>query len=176
VELQFVSPHLSELDALESEVLACSVWQDARPPSGVAGLCDWRMAGRISYLLRSGYLSGKRGEVVLLPGRPKMSFDKVLLFGVGRADDFDERHYREAMIHMMRTIEGLCSRIAVVELPGRQDDRIAADRAADMLLEAASEPPVRRLHDVWTLVETSQARRRIQQHMIEERRRIRRMQ
>ena len=176
MELQFVSPHLSELDALESEVLACSVWQDARPPTGVAGLCDWRLCGRISTLLRDGYLRGEPGEVLLMPGRPKMSFDKILLFGVGPVAGFDEARCRTAIHHMMETIERLRSRIAVVELPGRQDDRIAADRAADMLLEAAAKPPVRRRHDVWTLVETTDARRRIQQHMIEERRRIRRMQ
>jgi hypothetical protein len=174
VELLFVSPVLSELDALESEVLACTVWEDVRPCDGVAGLCDWRLAGRVSDLMARGYLQGRRGEVLLMPGRPRMSFDKILLFGAGPRSAFDEATFREVTNHMMRTIDELCSRIAVVQLPGRQCDLIHAEQAADALLEAASRPPERRRHDVWTLVEDGAARRRIEQHMIEERRRIRR--
>lgn len=173
MDLHFVSPHLSDLDALESEVLACTVWQDVRPSGGVAGLCDWRFAGKVSSLQRSGWLSGEAGEVVLIPGRPRMSFDKILLFGAGKRSVFDEAAFRRVMRHMLQTIEGLCSRLAVVELPGRQDDLIMAERAADMLLEEATKPASQARHDVWTLIESGDARRRIEQHMIEERRRIR---
>ena len=168
-----MSASLSQLDNLESEVLACSVWEDERPCDGVAGLCDWRLAGKVSHLQRSGYLAGKQGEVMLMPGRPRLSFDKILLFGAGPKEGFDEARYRQVMQHMLRTIGRLDSRIAVVQLPGRQCDLIAAERAADMLLEVAGRDAGRR-HDIWTLVEGTEARRRIEQHMIEERRRIRR--
>ena len=50
VELRFVTPELPRLDEIDSEVLACAVWSDARPSHGVAGLCDWRLGGRISDL------------------------------------------------------------------------------------------------------------------------------
>jgi hypothetical protein len=175
MELRFVSADLRELDALESEVLVCSLWQDARPCDGVAGLCDWRLAGRVSDLQRSGYLRGELGEVLLLPGRPRLSFDKVLMFGAGPRVDFDEGVFARVIQHMLATIEGLCSRLAVVQLPGRQNDMITAERAADMLLEAAAREPHANQHDVWTLVESAEARKRITQHMIEERRRVRRM-
>jgi hypothetical protein len=173
MDLLFVSPVLAELDALESEVLACTVWQDVRPCGGVAGLCDWRLAGTISDLLRRGALRGEPGEVMLIPGRPRLSFDKILLFGAGERHRFDEACYRDVMQTMLDTIGGLASRIAVVQLPGRQGDVIAAERAADMLLEIAARDDERR-HDVWTLIEDTAARRRIEQHMIEERRRVRR--
>jgi Cytosol aminopeptidase family, N-terminal domain len=173
VELHFASPRLDELDALESEVLACSVWQDVRPCDGVAGLCDWRLAGKISALMRSGFVAGKPGEVVMLPGRPQLSFDKILLFGAGPRDGFDEGRFLSVMHHMLECIQGLASRIAVVQLPGRQSNLIKAERAADMLLEIVTRDRSRR-HDVWTLIEDTDARRRIEQHMIEERRRFRR--
>jgi hypothetical protein len=119
VELQFVPPNLSALDALESEVLACSVWQDVRPCDGVAGLCDWRLGGRISSLQRQGFVSGARGEVLLIPGRPRLSFDKILLFGAGNRGSFDEACFREVMHHMLATLADLRARAAVVQLPGR---------------------------------------------------------
>lgn len=176
MELRFVDPVLSQLDALDSEVLACTVWQDARPCDGVAGLCDWRFAGRLARLQRSDFLRGEAGEVVLLTGRPKMSFDKILLFGAGPRDKFDETVFAQLVQHMLEVLEGLSTRIAVVELPGRQSDVIPAERAADMLLEAATKEPSLGKHDVWTLVEDASARKLITKHMIEERRRIRRAQ
>ncbi|MBW2525007.1 MAG: leucyl aminopeptidase [Deltaproteobacteria bacterium] len=171
VELRFVSPQLSELDSLESEVLACTVWEDVRPSDGVAGLCDWRTAGRIASLQRDGYLVGRQGEVLLLPGRPKLPFEKLLLFGAGTREAFDEQVCGEVTRHMLSTIDGLQANFAVAELPGRQSDLITPERAADLLLEAAG-----RTHQqaIWTLVEDGEARRQITQHMIEERRRVRR--
>lgn len=173
MELHFVPPTLSALDALESEVLACSVWEDVRPCDGVAALCDWRLGGEISGLLRRGFLTGARGNVLLMPGRPRLSFDKILLFGAGPRSEFDESRFRQVMMHMLTTLAGLRVRAAVLQLPGRQADLIAAERAADLLLEAATRNHPS-LYDAWTLIEDSEARRRIEQHMIEERRRIRR--
>ena len=171
MELRFVSPVLPDLDTLESEVLACTLWQDVRPCDGVAGLCDWRLGGRISRLQRQGYLLGERKEVMLLPGRPRMSFEKLLLFGAGCRVDFNEGTFAEVVTRMLQTIDGLRAHQVVLELPGRQAALIAADRAADMLLAAAG-----RSHEecVWLLVEDAEARRHITQHMIEERRRVRR--
>jgi hypothetical protein len=97
----------------------------------------------------------------------------VLLFGAGPRAGFDDERYRQVMLHMIDTIGGLRARIAVVELPGRQTDLVPAERAADMLLEAAGRAPNARHQDVWTLVENRESRKRIEQHMIEERRRVR---
>ncbi len=171
VELRFVSPLLGELDSLESEVLACTLWQDVRPCDGVAGLCDWRLAGRISTLLQRGFITGELGEVLLVPGRPRMSFESLLFFGAGPQSRFDEEVFGRIVRHMLATMEGLCVRVAVVELPGRQCDLIRPEQAADMLLEPAGP---QREHEVWTLVDNAEARRRIAQHMIEQRRRVRR--
>jgi hypothetical protein len=175
MDLGFVAPRLTDLDTLESEVLACSVWQDVRPCGGVAGLCDWRLCGGISDLMRRGLLRGERGEVMMIPVRPRLSFEKLLVFGAGPKESFDEEAFRDVTEHMLRTIEGLCSRIAVVQLAGRQDEAISAARATDLLLEAAGTPDARRRHDLWTLVEDGEARRHIEQHMVEEKRRIRRL-
>ena len=123
---------------------------------------------------RSGYLTGKLGEVLLLPGRPRMSFEKILVFGCGPRAQFDEARYRIALRHMMTAVERLSARLAVAQLPGRQSDLITAERAADLLLEAATRGDARGRYDAWTLVEDHEARRRIEQHMVEERRRIRR--
>jgi hypothetical protein len=171
VELRFVSPSLVHLDELEVEVLACSVWSDVRPAHGVAGLVDWRMAGGLSALQARGRITGALGEVVMLPGKPRLPFDKVLAFGAGARDAFDDDAYRRVVSAMLHAVAELAARGVVVELPGRHDGLVPAEHAADILLASAGR---RREHDVWTLVEDADGRQRITQHMIEERRRVRR--
>jgi len=170
VELRFTLPTLRKLDLLGTEVVLAPVATDEQPPHGLAGLLDWRLAGRISALIERGFVTGTVGEVVLVPGKPKLPFDKVLLFGVGPRADFSEPVYRLVVEKMLSTLEGLRVRSAVVELPGRHFDGIRPDRAADILLECAGSKMV---HDVWTLAETLESQRLVTQHMIQERRRVR---
>lgn len=171
MELRFVTPELARLDEIDSEVLACSVWSDARPSHGLAGLCDWRLAGRVSDLERRGHVTGDLGEVVMLPGKPRLTFDKILIFGAGPRAIFSEDTFTRLVTLMLTTMEDLSARVALVELPGRHDNLIAADRAADILLAHAGGRPE---HDVWTLIENAEGKQRVVQHMIEERRRVRR--
>ena len=131
---------------------------------------DFRLAGRISRLIRGGFATGSVGEVLLIPGKPKLPFDKILLFGIGNQSDFNEPVFRAVVDKILRTLEGLRARSAVVELPGRHFDAISPERAADILLESAGGA---KEHDVWTLVEPADAQRAITQHMIQERRRVR---
>ena len=170
MDLRFTTPQLRQLDLSGTEVLVASLAADERPPHGVAGLVDWRLAGRISQLIQSGFAAGSVGEVLLVPGRPKLPFDKLLVFGVGAQRDFDEGVFRAVIDRILHTLEGLRARTAVVELPGRHFDALAPERAADILLERAGGRPE---HDVWTLVEPAEAQRAITQHMIQERRRVR---
>ena len=170
MELRFTLPSLRKLDLLGSEVIIAGVAADEKPPHGLAGLLDWRLAGRISSLVERGFVTGKLSEVVLVPGKPKLPFDKVLLFGVGPRADFSEPVFRVVVEKMLATLEGLRARSAVVELPGRHFDGVRPDRAADILLECAGNKPV---HDVWTLADSLDAQRLITQHMVQKRRRDR---
>jgi leucyl aminopeptidase len=170
VDLRFTTPNLRRLDLLGTEVLVACITADERPPHGVAGLVDYRLAGRLSRLMREGFATGKAEEVLLLPGKPRLPFDKIVLFGIGEKAAFDEASYRAAVERILKVLEGLRARTAVVELPGRHFGAISAERAADVLLEASGG---KREHDVWTLVEPPDAQRAITQHMIQERRRVR---
>jgi len=171
MDLRFISPHLRRLDCASTEVLVAAILEDERPPHGVAGLVDWRLSGRISRLMLSGFMTGQLGEVLLLPGKPQLPFDKLLLFGAGLRSDFGERVYRTVLLKILSTLEGMRARTAVVELPGRHFSGITPEQASAILMELVLDRPD---HDVWTLVETAEAQRSISQQLVHERRRIRR--
>ncbi len=170
MELRFVHPSLTHLDDLDAEVLMCSVWSDTRPSHGVAGLCDFRLGGWISSLERRGGITGELGEAVLLPAKPRLSFDKIVVFGAGPRASFGERVLELLVERILVSAADLGARGVVLELPGRHDGLIAADRAADILLSAVGRE---REYDVWTLVETAEGRQLVMAHT-EELRRIRR--
>ncbi|MBM4361249.1 MAG: leucyl aminopeptidase [Deltaproteobacteria bacterium] len=157
MELRFVAPSLRALDLAGTEVLVAPVATDVRPPRGVAGLVDYRLAGRISHLVASGFVSGRAGEVVMVPGRPRLPFDKILLLGEGPDEELDEPRFRALVLRLLELLEGLRARTAVVQLPGRAGDRIPPERATLLLLELARE---REAHDLWTLIEPAEAQRR----------------
>jgi len=170
MDLRFTLPHLRKLDLSGTEVLVGTLAEGERPPRGIAGLVDWRLVGRLSHLVGRGFATGALGETLLVPGRPKLPFDKVLLFGAGAPRDFSELVFRFVIDKVLATLEGLKARTAVVELPGRHFGGIAPERAADILLEMAAGRPE---HDSWTLVEPLEAQKLIAQQTILERRRVR---
>jgi hypothetical protein len=170
MELRFLPPEPRRFDEASVELCACSVWSDQRPARGFAGLVDWQLDGRLSAMQRVGFLRGDRGEALLVPGKPHLPFEKVLVLGLGRQADFDDDAFRAAVEHLSRALERLRVRRAVVELPGRPGDGIDAERAITLTLEVAGGSAE---HDVWWLVDTPAAQRRIEQRAAEERRRAR---
>jgi Cytosol aminopeptidase family, N-terminal domain len=170
MDFRFVAPNLRSLDTTGAELLACAIWQDERPMRGVAGLLDWRLAGTLSQLERRGLLKGEFGEVVFVPGRPRLAFEKLLVFGLGARSGFGEGTFRSVVSHMLRALEGLKVRRAVVELPGRGDGILEAERACELVLECVGDSQA---HDAWWLVEPPEAQRRISDRALDERRRSR---
>jgi hypothetical protein len=170
MDLRFVAPDLRQIDTVGGEVLACALFCDERPPRGVFGLLDWRLAAKLSRFLEAEEFSGALDEVVLIPGKPRVPFEKIIVFGAGSADSFDELVARRVFDRIVATLSGLRVRMAVVERPGRHLGNIDASRGAELLLAACRD---RDDQDLWTLVESPDDQKLIAAHMAEERRRSR---
>jgi Cytosol aminopeptidase family, N-terminal domain len=168
MDLRFVAPELRELDRANAEVLACSIWSDERPVRGVAGMLDWRFAGKLSALMKRGYATGELGEVLMVPGKPGVAFEKILVFGAGARGAFGEQTFRAIVTRLLRTLEGLGVRRAVVELPGRPTGAIDAALSAQIVRECAGDAPH---HDAWWLVEDADGERQMRQRAKDDRRR-----
>ena len=68
------------------EALCLFIGEDERPLTGLAGLADWRLSGRLSRLLRQGVLTGVAGEAVLTPPGTRLGFRKLFVFGLGKLE------------------------------------------------------------------------------------------
>lgn len=170
MELRFLPPELRRIDEASVELCVCTLWVDERPMRGFAALLDWRLGGRLSALLKTGFLRGDSGETVLVPGKPHVPFEKVLLLGLGARKDFDNRAFRGAVLQIAQALEGMRVRRAVVELPGRAVGAIDPERAITLTLDCIGASPE---HDAWWLVEDAAAQRRVEQRAADERRRVR---
>jgi hypothetical protein len=169
VELRFLPPELRRLDEANVELCACTIWSDERPMRGFAGLLDWRLGGRLSGLLKSGFMRGDLGETLLIPGKPHVPFEKVLVVGLGARSAFGDGTFRRSVIGMARALEGMRVRRAVVELPGRASGAIEPEQAITLALDCLGASPE---HDAWWLVEDAISQGRVERRVAEERRRV----
>ena len=133
--VSLVPPDLVRWDRTEADGLCVGFSSDERPLRGAAGLLDWRLCGAVSRALLGGRLRGDVGEVTLMPSAGRMSFAKILLFGLGPSDEVGEAGCRAACRLMAVTASRLgLARIAVAP-PGRLRDRVSARAALEILLE-----------------------------------------
>ncbi len=139
LEIEWLERELRVLDRASGDVVVGSMCEDERPPRGVAALIDWRMSGKLSARCLNGFLTGARGERFLLPGRPRLPFEKVLLFGLGPRAELDEARFTEALAAIFDALAGLQARRAAIDLPGRHDGKIPPARALELLTQVLAE-------------------------------------
>ena len=82
----------------EKQRVACVIVGifDRRSPTPEAGVIDEAGGGIIASIMRRGDLDGKLGSTLVLHGVSNVFCDRVLLVGLGRERDFDERAFRKA--------------------------------------------------------------------------------
>lgn len=169
VELAWAERDLRSLDRLAGELVVCSAFDDDKPPSGVAGLVDWRLGGRLSRLMLEGFVDTTEGALLLLPGRPRVPFDKIVVAGLGARASFDEARFVRVLDLLLRALGDLQVRRLTIDLPGRHRGAIDAARAVQLLGARAADSSAHDLEAITivddadtqrALLETARARRR----------------
>jgi len=137
-KVHFVAPELAKWDGTWGDILVLAFFHDERPLRGAAGIADWRLCGRLTRLIKSGKMAGRKGEVMLLPpAARRLTFPRLLLFGLGPSEGYDEARYRED-VRRIRTIVNKAgfTRYAL-QPPGRASGLVAARRALELWLDQA---------------------------------------
>lgn len=135
MKLSLLPLELARWDETPREALLVSVFADERPLRGAAGLCDWRLCGRLTRLCKSGRLVGARGETVMLPPGRRLPFRRLFVFGLGPSAGYSDARLRDDL-RWMREVAGKAGvRDFALEAPGRATGLIGARRALEVVLE-----------------------------------------
>lgn len=155
MEIKFASPDLRALDGISGDALILGHAEGERPLRGVSGAVDWRLGGRLSRLVASGRATGERGSAVLVPGRPRLSFQRVVLIGLGPIP-IDDESARLGTLAMLDVLDRLVARTAAIALPGRTCESRSPESAVEILLGALH--TAREVDELWVLEPPDAAR------------------
>ncbi|MFL5452188.1 MAG: M17 family peptidase N-terminal domain-containing protein [Myxococcales bacterium] len=134
MDLSFRPLTLDALDEAKAEALCLFVGEEERPLTGLAGLVDWRLSGRLSRMIRTGLLTGAAGEAILAPPGSRLSFEKLFLFGTGTSRDAEALSSR--LIDAMHRLFQAGVREAALQLP----PGVVVDEGARRLLAEEQAP------------------------------------
>lgn len=135
MSVHLLANELSRWDEVDNGSLLLTFFSDERPLRGAAGLADWRLCGRLSRLIKRDKLSGKPGEKLLLPPGRRLPFARILLFGLGPSNQFDEGAYREHVRRIREVAHRAMIHEYALQPPGRATGLIGARRALELWLE-----------------------------------------
>ena len=170
MDLHFARPDMEHLGQLKTEVLCVPFHLDEQPLRGPGGFLDWRLCGRVSHYQRKGTMVGELGEAVLMPGRPRFVFERLLWLGAGLRGDMGELHFRRVVRDALTRLCGLRVRTSALVLPGRVADQIAPSDAVEWLMEEAL--PFDAELDELTILDTPEAQRTMREWTERVRRRM----
>jgi leucyl aminopeptidase len=72
-----------------------NLFQGVTHPGGGTGAVDRALDGAISQLIEDGEISGKEGELTLLHTLGRLPSPRVLVAGLGKAEEFDLTKVRD---------------------------------------------------------------------------------
>ena len=82
--------------------------------SAAASKLDEASGGFLSNILKRGDMDGRSGQTLLLHSVPGVTAERVLLLGIGKADDLNERSYDKAVDSMYNALNNSGSKDAHV--------------------------------------------------------------
>ena len=138
MKLSILAADLAKWDEADRDTLLLPIFEDERPLRGAAGLCDWRLCGRLSRLLKKKRASGAKGESVLMPPGHRLRFARLMIFGLGPSKDYDEQRYRSDVRWIRKVAADAGISDYAIEPPGRATGMIGARRALELWLDESA--------------------------------------
>jgi hypothetical protein len=135
MKIQFVRPDLHQLDRVTAETFVVNLFEEDRPPRGVAGLVDWRLCGRLSRMIVDGRLQGQFREAVLFPGYGRLPAGRICAYGLGKTAEFTPARAREASWFIADSLHKLRVNSFVTALPGSPTSPVPVRARMELFLE-----------------------------------------
>ena len=93
---------ITDITAADTPALVVNLFRGVTAPGGATGAVDAALGGAISGLIAEGEITGKVGEITLLHTRGRIGPDRVVVAGLGKAEDFDVEAARRVTSEALR--------------------------------------------------------------------------
>ena len=105
----------SEVSSVETEALVINLFEDVKVPAGATGAIDTVTGGKISRLINSGEISGKKNEITIIHTFGEFKFERIIICGLGKQEKFDYDSIRQVMAITMRQLRKIkISQVATI--------------------------------------------------------------
>ncbi len=119
MKIRFAEPTLRGLDDLGGICLVLTAFSDDRPLRGLAGHVDWRLNGRLSKWILDDFVDAHYKEVTLTPLDGQLPFQRLVLVGLGRRQDYDAERFVQVCRFCFDTLARMGVVEFAIEMPGR---------------------------------------------------------
>ena len=92
----------TDITSVDTQALVVNLFKGVKAPGGATGAVDRALDGAISSLIEDGEITGKKGELTLLHTMGKITPARVVVAGLGNADEFDAEAVRSVSSEVLR--------------------------------------------------------------------------
>ena len=125
------------IQTAEADTIVVNLFEGGQAPTGATGAVDMALQGALTELIEAGDLTGKAGEVVTVYTRGAISARRVLVVGLGKAEDFDEEAARKAAAAAALKARELKTDILATIVHGAGAGKLGLEQAAQATIEAS---------------------------------------
>jgi leucyl aminopeptidase len=121
----------------EADTIVVNLFKGVTSPSGATGAVNQALNNGISELITNGDLKGNSGEVVTLYPRGAIPAKRVLVVGLGKAEEFDVEGVRKAAAAAINQARKLNAKHVATIVHGAGIGKLAVDEAAQAVVEGS---------------------------------------
>ncbi|WP_432696543.1 leucyl aminopeptidase [Marinobacterium sp. YM272] len=122
------------VEALETDCIVVGVEAEGKLAPSAAAL-DKATSGYLSELVESGDITGKAGELLTLFKLPGLKARRVMVVGLGKADERKDRHYRKLAAAITSSVKKAGIASTAIALDGLASDQEDTYRQTRQLVE-----------------------------------------
>ena len=93
-----------DITKVVADAVVVNLFEGVTAPGGATGAVDAALGGAISQVIAAGDLRGKSGELVTIPTLGRMAAPRVVVAGLGKAEEFDVDAVRNVAANVVRTL------------------------------------------------------------------------
>jgi leucyl aminopeptidase len=125
------------IESFEADAIVVNLFRGVKAPGGATGAVDQALGGQISDVIAGGGFRGKLGETVVLYSRGEVAAPRVIVVGLGPADEFGLEEVRRASAAATKAARGAGARHVATIVHGAGIGGLDVVEASQAVVEGA---------------------------------------